>query len=80
MTMENEQKVMQQDQVAQQDVMGQLKKIRSSLRALQDAVILLNDDESLEWWNQAAEDLLLLQGVDKGKSIFDFITFPELRQ
>lgn len=69
-----------QEQVTQQEVMGQLKKIRSSLRALQDAVILLNDDDSLEWWNQAAEDLLLLQAADQGKSIFDFITVPEFRQ
>ena len=58
----------------------QLKKIRSALRALRDAVILLNDDDGLEWWNQAAEDLLLLQSADHGKSIFDFINVPEFQQ
>ncbi|MEN2752636.1 phosphate regulon sensor histidine kinase PhoR [Psychrobacter sp. FBL11] len=77
---QNEPEQHPQDQATQQEVMGQLKKIRSSLRALQDAVILLNDDDSLEWWNQAAEDLLLLQVADKGKSIFDFINVPEFRQ
>ena len=70
--------------IEQQDIeqysTDQLKKIRSALRALRDAVILLNDDDGLEWWNQAAEDLLLLQSADHGKSIFDFINVPEFRQ
>ncbi len=58
---------------------NQLKKISSALRALRDAVILLNDDDGLEWWNQAAEDLLLLGSADHNKSIFDFINAPEFQ-
>ena len=58
----------------------QLQKIRSALRALRDAVILLNDNDGLEWWNQAAQDLLLLQPDDKGRCIFDFVTVPEFQQ
>lgn len=58
----------------------QLKKVSSALRALRDAVILLNDNDGLEWWNQAAEDLLLLHSVDHGKRIFEFITIPEFKQ
>ena len=69
-----------QNQLALQNSTDQLKRIRSALRALRDAVILLNDDDGLEWWNQAAEDLLLLQSADHGKSIFDFINVPEFRQ
>ncbi|MGM8885385.1 phosphate regulon sensor histidine kinase PhoR [Psychrobacter sp. 1U2] len=69
-----------QNQLALQNSTDQLKKIRSALRALRDAVILLNDDDGLEWWNQVAEDLLLLQSADHGKSIFDFIDVPEFRQ
>jgi len=69
-----------QEQVSTQNSTKQLKKISSALGALQDAVILLNDDDGLEWWNQAAQDLLLLQSVDQGKSIFDFIDVPEFRQ
>ncbi|MDN3399532.1 phosphate regulon sensor histidine kinase PhoR [Psychrobacter sp. APC 3426] len=64
----------------QQNSTDQLKKIRSALRALRDAVVLLNDNDGLEWWNQAAEDLLLLQVSDKGQCIFDFISAPEFRQ
>ena len=61
------------EQSLQQNTTDQLKKIRSALRALRDAVILLNEDDSLEWWNQSAQELLSLQPEDKGKSIFDFI-------
>src|SRR5699024_6056101 len=43
-----------QEQMTHQKMMGLIKKIRSSLLALQDAVILLDKDDSLEWWNQAA--------------------------
>lgn len=69
-----------QAQVIPQNTTDPLKKIRSALLALRDAVILLNNDDGLTWWNQAAEDLLLLQSTDKGQSIFDFITVPEFRQ
>ena len=69
-----------QERLTQQKLMGLVKKIRSSLLALQDAVILLNDTDDLEWWNQAAEDLLALQSSDQGNSIFNLITVPEFRQ
>ncbi|MFK4001441.1 phosphate regulon sensor histidine kinase PhoR [Psychrobacter namhaensis] len=68
------------ESISQQSTAEQLQKIRSALRALRDAVILLNDDDGLEWWNQAAQDLLSLQPIDKGQSIFDYITVPEFRQ
>ncbi|ERL55544.1 phosphate regulon sensor histidine kinase PhoR [Psychrobacter aquaticus] len=70
----------QLEPIAQQNTTDQLKKIRSALRALRDAVILLNEDDSLEWWNQSAQELLSLQPDDKDKSIFDFIRVPEFRQ
>ena len=66
--------------IANQDAAAQLQKIRSALLALRDAVILLNEDDGLEWWNQAAQSLLSLQPEDKGQSIFDFITVPAFRQ
>ena len=79
MTIDNSQQK-KQAKINEQDAINQLKKIRSSLRALQDAVILLDDNDGLEWWNQAAEDLLLLNSTDQGKSIFDFINAAEFQQ
>ncbi|WP_227678459.1 phosphate regulon sensor histidine kinase PhoR [Psychrobacter vallis] len=78
-SMENEPQN-QLEPIAQQNTTDQLKKIRSALGALRDAVILLNEHDSLEWWNQSAQELLSLQSDDKGKSIFDFIRVPEFRQ
>ena len=69
-----------QQKIFSQNTTYQLKKIRSALQALQDAVILIDDNDGLEWWNQAAADLLLLGATDQGKSIFEFITAAEFRE
>lgn len=68
------------NQIAPPESLGQLKKISHSIRALQDAVLILDNNDRLEWWNQAAKELLLLQPSDQGKCLFDFITTPEFRQ
>lgn len=65
------------DRQAQWHLSGLIKKIRSSLLSLQNAVILLNDHDGLEWWNQAAEELLSLSSYDKHNSIFDLIPVAE---
>lgn len=66
--------------IDQQSVINELTKIRSSLRALKDAVILLDADNNLEWCNKAAKALLSLPLNYHGSSIFDLITAPEFRQ
>ena len=72
---------MRLEPAAQHNVTAQLKKISSAVQVLPDAIILLNNDDGLEWWNQAAEDLLLLQARSKGQSIFEFVPVaPEFRE
>lgn len=66
-----------QEQMTHQKMMSLIKKIRSSLLALQDAVILLDKEDTLEWWNQAAETLLDLRSEDQGRNILDLIDVPE---
>lgn len=68
-----------QEQLTHQKMMGLVKKIRSSLLALQDAVILLDENDSLEWWNQSAETLLELRSEDQGRSILELIDVPEFQ-
>lgn len=68
-----------QEQMTHQKMMSLIKKIRSSLLALQDAVILLDKDDTLEWWNQSAETLLALRSEDQGRSILDLIDVPEFQ-
>ena len=55
----------------------QLTKISHSLQALKDAVLILDEQDAIEWWNQAAKELLGLRADDKGKSIFHFIKESE---
>ena len=40
-----------QEQLTHQRMMGLVKKIRRSLSALQDSVIILDKHDRLEWWN-----------------------------
>lgn len=68
------------EQMTQQKMLGLVKKIRGSLLALQDAVILLDKEDRLEWWNQSAEKLLALQSEDQGNQIFSVIAVPEFHQ
>lgn len=69
-----------QEQLTHQRMMGLIKKIRSSLLALQDAVILLDENDHLEWWNQSAETLLDLHSEDQGRSILDLIDEPQFQE
>lgn len=71
--------VKKQEQMTHQKMMGLVKKIRSSLLALQDAVILLDQNDCLEWWNQSAEKLLDLRSEDQGNSILQLIDTPEFQ-
>jgi len=66
-----------QERQAQLQLLGLSKKIRSSLLSLQNAVILLNDHDGVEWWNQAAEKLLSLTSADKNNSILNLIPVIE---
>lgn len=69
-----------QEQTTHKQMMTLVKKIRHSLSALSDAVILLDKNDQLEWWNKSAEKLLDLHAEDQGNFIFNKIqssTFAE---
>ncbi len=51
-------------------------RVEATTSALQDAVILLNAGDNLNWWNQATELLLDLKPGDSGSSIINFIRHP----
>ncbi|WP_435979267.1 phosphate regulon sensor histidine kinase PhoR [Psychrobacter sp. DM4] len=55
-------------------------KMNRALQALQDAVVLIDGNDNLTWWNLVAAELLSLQANDTGKSIFDCIQAPEFRR
>lgn len=53
-----------------------MRKIRSSLSALQDAVVLIDHNNCLEWWNQAAAQILNLTAPDQGRHILTILRSP----
>ncbi|MGP4714607.1 MULTISPECIES: phosphate regulon sensor histidine kinase PhoR [unclassified Psychrobacter] len=55
-------------------------KMNRAWEALKDAVVLIDGDDRLTWWNLAAAQLLSLQDKDQGKSIFDYIQAPEFHE
>lgn len=52
-------------------------RVEATTSALNDAVILLDSDNSLNWWNQATERLLDLKQSDSGSSIINYIRHPQ---
>ena len=45
---------------------GMIRRGQQTTAALRDAVVLLDANGCLNWWNQAAETLLGLQPIDQG--------------
>ncbi len=52
-------------------------RVTATTSALSDAVILLNTNYGLSWWNEATEELLDLKPRDAGSSIINFVRHPE---
>jgi two-component system phosphate regulon sensor histidine kinase PhoR len=52
-------------------------RVTATTSALNDAVILLNRNYALSWWNEATEGLLDLKPRDTGSSIINFIRHPD---
>jgi two-component system phosphate regulon sensor histidine kinase PhoR len=52
-------------------------RVTATTSALNDAVIVLNTNYGLSWWNEATEALLDLKPRDSGSSIINFIRHPD---
>lgn len=61
---------------AHQQTIQLVQKIRNSLGALEDAVILIDDKDCIEWWNHAAETILNLKSADQGRHILTIVRTP----
>ncbi len=51
-------------------------RVQEMATALSDSVVLVDKRGDMEWWNQAAEQLLGFQPVDKGHQITNLIRHP----
>ncbi|GAA6151288.1 phosphate regulon sensor histidine kinase PhoR [Pseudoteredinibacter isoporae] len=55
---------------------GMIRRGQQTTAALRDAVVLLDANGGLNWWNQAAETLLGLQPIDQGHPLVNFVRHP----
>src|SRR5690606_28946154 len=51
-------------------------RIRQITSAIDDGMLLLNSDRTLDWWNPAATQLLQLRERDRGENIVNLVRNP----
>ncbi len=66
-----------QEKQAKTELINTIYRAQSSVSALQEAVVLINHQQHLEWWNPAAETLLGLQSIDRGRPVLNIIRHPD---
>lgn len=62
---------------ARDNLIGIMERARTSVSALEEAVVLIDSNGALEWWNPAAERLLGFRSGDQGAHILRLIRLPE---
>ncbi|ENW88599.1 phosphate regulon sensor histidine kinase PhoR [Acinetobacter indicus] len=65
-----------QERIVQAEMVGLIDRAQSSLVALAEAVVLIDDNHQIEWWNPAAERLLGIQPLDHGRNILTILRQP----
>lgn len=58
-------------------LMNNVRRARDSVSALSEAVVLIDSQSRIEWWNPAAETLIGLKRGDQGVHIVNLIRSPE---
>ena len=57
-----------------------INRIQESANALKDAVIMTNSHGAMDWWNQAAEQMLGFQTpTDRGQLLYNLVRTPEFK-
>lgn len=57
-------------------LMTNIQRVRESISALEECVVLIDSKSLIEWWNPAAEQMLSLHTGDEGASILNLIREP----
>ncbi len=65
-----------QERIVQAEMVGLIDRAQSSLVALAEAVVLIDELHQIEWWNPAAEKLLGIQPLDRGRNILTILRQP----
>lgn len=73
--------VQRRDQRVRGRLQAVIDRVQESTAALKDAVIMLDADGNLEWWNRAAETLLGLKTPqDSGQPISNLVRHPRFKE
>ncbi len=65
-----------QERIVQAEMVNLIDRAQSSLMALSEAVVLIDDQHRIEWWNPAAESLLGMQEHDSKRDILTILRQP----
>ncbi|GGO77251.1 phosphate regulon sensor protein PhoR [Marinobacterium nitratireducens] len=61
----------------EQDLMAAIQRFQQSSGALQDGLVIIDQDNNLEWWNRAADRLLGFKASsDRGKPVMNLLRDP----
>ncbi|HEX5361613.1 MAG TPA: phosphate regulon sensor histidine kinase PhoR [Fluviicoccus sp.] len=64
------------EDTARTNLLGIIARARISISALDEAVVMIDSQGNLEWWNPAAERLLGFKDIDAGKPVVNLIRDP----
>lgn len=62
---------------AQEKMRRTINRVSRLTEALEEGILVLRSDRSLDWWNSAATNLLGLRSSDRGSAIINLIRDPE---
>lgn len=65
-----------QERIVQAEMVGLIDRAQSSLVALSEAVMLIDDLNQIEWFNPATEKLLGIQPLDRGRNLLTILRQP----
>jgi two-component system phosphate regulon sensor histidine kinase PhoR len=65
-----------QERVVQAEMVGLIDRAQSSLVALNEAVVLIDDLQQIEWCNPAAQHLLGISLLDRGTNVLGILRQP----
>ncbi|MFU8926529.1 phosphate regulon sensor histidine kinase PhoR [Acinetobacter puyangensis] len=68
------------ERMMQAEMVGLIDRAQSSLMALEEAVVLIDEQHCIEWWNPAAERLLSLKFGDHKRQVLTIIRHPDFIQ
>ncbi|PSD39787.1 phosphate regulon sensor histidine kinase PhoR [Acinetobacter radioresistens] len=64
------------ERIVQAEMVGLIDRAQSSLVALSEAVMLIDDLNQIEWFNPATEKLLGIQPLDRGRNLLTILRQP----